>query len=214
VDSSGVEAKLMDGSENVLAHIFVGKTTADFFNSYVRAADSNNVYVAEGYLKSVFDKGIRTWKDRTIFGFNKGDVTHLTIKSEAEEVELQIDAEGKWLMLKPVVSPAKKTAADSILDTFSSLTTDDFAEQKELVEYELDDPKSSISGALNDGSTRILLIGKEESGKHYVKREDKNTVFMLYKSNITQLIKKSEDLKDETPVAESDSETDGSESDE
>jgi hypothetical protein len=59
---------------------------------------------------------------------------------------------------------------------------------------------------LNDGSIRLLLIGKEESGKHYVKREDKEPIFMLYKSRISQLLKKSEDLKDSTPVTESDGE--------
>jgi hypothetical protein len=208
VDSSGVETKLLDASDNVLAHLFVGKTTTDFFSSYVRAADSNNVYVVEGYLKSVFDKGTRTWKDRTIFAFNKGDVTSITIKSEEEEIELQIDAESKWQMFRPVASPAKGEDVDSLLDTLSSLTTDDFAEAKDLTEYELDAPKSSIRAVLNDGSTEALLIGKEESGKHYVKREDTDTIFMLYTSRINQLIKKSEDLKDETAVAESDVESD------
>ena len=204
VDSSGVEAKLLNASGNVLAHLFAGKTTADFFSSYVRAADSNNVYVVKGYLKSVFDKGGRTWKDRTIFDFNKGDTTHLTIKSETEDIELQIDAESKWQMLKPVTSTAKQTEVESLLDTLSSLQTDDFAEPKELAEYTLDAPNSSIAATLNDGSIRLLLIGKEESDKHYVKREDKEPIFMLYKSRISQLFKKSDDLKDDTPVTESD----------
>ena len=57
VDSTGVEAKLMDANDSVLAHLFVGKTTPGFLSSYVRPADSNEVYVAQGYLQSVFDKG-------------------------------------------------------------------------------------------------------------------------------------------------------------
>jgi len=88
VDSSGAEAKLLDASGNVLAHLFLGKTTPGFLSSYVRAADSNDVYVGKGNLKSTFDKGTHTWKDRTIFSFNKGDVTHFAIKSEEEEIEL------------------------------------------------------------------------------------------------------------------------------
>lgn len=202
VDSSGVEAKLLGTNDSVLAHLFVGKTTPDFFSSYIRAADSNNVYVAEGYLKSIFDKGSRTWKDRTIFAFNKGDVTHLTIKSEAEVIELQLDAEGNWQMLKPVVSAAKKTDVESLLETLSTLKADDFAEGSDLAAYGLDAPKSSISAALNDGSTKALLIGKEEEGKHYVKNKDKDIIFTLYKSRINQLIKKSDDLKDNAPVTD------------
>ena len=202
VDSSGVEAKLLGANEGVLAHLFVGKTTPDFFSSYIRATDSKNVYVAEGYLKSIFDKGSRTWKDRTLFDFNKGDVTHLTIKSEAEEIDLQLDAEGKWQMLKPVAFAAKKTDVESLLETLSTLKADDFAAGKDLAAYGLDVPKSSITVTLNDGSTKALLIGKEEEGKHYVRNKDKDIIFTLYKSRINQLIKKSDDLKDNAPVTE------------
>lgn len=202
VDSSGAEAKLLDAGGNVQAHLFLGKTTPGYLSSYVRTADSNNVYVGKGNLKATFDKGTRTWKDRTIFSFNKGDVTHLSIKSEEEEIELEMDAEGKWQMTKPEAIAALEPELDALLDSLSDLDTDDFADANDLSEYGLDAPKSSVLAKLNDGSTRLLHIGNEESGKHYVKREDKAPVFMLFQYKINQLLKKSEDLKDDTPVAE------------
>ena len=203
VDSSGVEAKLTDGGGNLLAHLFAGKTTPEIFNSYVRAADSNDVYIVKGHLKSTFDKGYRSWRDRTIFAFLKEDVTHLTIRSTEEEIELQIDAAGAWQMLKPVTSAADGTAVETITDLMSSLETDDFAELKDLSEYGLDAPQASITAMLKDGSTRTLLIGGEESGSHYVKRLDKAQIFELTKTKVDKLIKKSADLKSETPVSES-----------
>ena len=208
VDSSGAEAKLSDANDNILAHLFVGKTTPGVFSSYIRAADSNNVYTGEGYLKATFDKGHRTWKDRTIFNFNKGDVTHLTIKSEEEEIELQLDAEGRWQMLKPVASAVNQTEIDSLLDKLSALETDDFEEEQDPAEHELDDPHATVAARLNDGSTRTLLIGKQEEGndRNPVKREDKDQTFLLYSSNLNSLLKKSTDLKEEAPVAEFDAE--------
>ena len=203
VDSTGVEAKLMDANGKVLVHLFVGKTTPGFLSSYVRPADSNDVYVAQGYLQSVFDKGARTWKDRTIFSFNKGIVTQLNIISPEETVELRLDAEGTWQMIKPIAATAKTTEVDALLTTFSELDTDDFAEATdELAEYELDAPQSTISAVLNDGTTATLHVGKEEEGKLYVKRDDKDTVFRLFKSNVDRLIKKSEALKAEGPPVE------------
>lgn len=200
VDSTGVEAKLMNANNEVLAHLFVGKTTPGFLSSYVRPADANDVYVAQGYLQSVFDKGTRTWKDRTIFSFNKGIVTQLNIISPEETVELRLDAEGTWQMLKPVVAAAKTTEVDALLTTFSELDTDDFAQATdELAEYELDAPQSTISAILNDGTTATLHVGKEEEGKLYVKRDDTDTVFRLFKSNVDRLIKKSDTLKAENP---------------
>ncbi len=202
VDSTGVEAKLMDANDKVLAHLFVGKTTPGFLSSYVRPANSNDVYVAQGYLQSVFNKGTRTWKDRTIFNFNKGIVTQLNIISPEETVELRLDTDGTWQMLKPVGAAAKTTEVDALLTTFSELDTDDFAEaMDELAEYGLDMPQSTISAMLNDGTTATLHVGKEEEGKLYVKRDDKDTVFRLFKSNVDGLIKKSDTLKAEEPHA-------------
>lgn len=203
VDSTGVEAKLMDTNDKLLAHLFVGKTTPGFLSSYVRAADSNDVYVAQGYLQSVFDKGERTWKDRTIFDFNKGIVTQLNISSSEETVELRLDAEGAWQMLKPIASAVKQTEVDSLLTTLSGLDTDDFAEiPDDLGEYGLDMPESTISAVRNDGITATLHIGNEEDGKLYVKRDDADTVFRLFTSNVDRLIKKSDTLKAEEPPAE------------
>ena len=203
VDTTGVEAKLMDANDQVLAHLFVGKTTPGFLSSYVRPADANDVYVAQGYLQSVFNKGTRTWKDRTIFNFNKGIVTQLSIMSPEETVELRLDTEGAWQMLKPVAAPAKTTEVDALLTTFSELDTDDFAETKtELAAYGLDTPQSTLSAILNDGTTATLHVGKEEEGKLYVKRDDTETIFRLFKSNVDRLIKKSDTLKAEEPPAE------------
>ena len=204
VDSTGVEAKLMDANDKVLAHLFVGKTTPGFLSSYVRPADSNDVYVAKGYLQSVFNKGTRTWKDRTIFSFNKGIVTQLNIVSPEEVVELRLNTEGTWEMIKPVAAAVKTTEVDTLLTTFSELDTDDFAGATDtpLSEYGLDTPQSTISAVLNDGTMATLHIGSEEEGKLYVKRDDKETVFRLFKSNVDRLIKKSETLKAEESPAE------------
>lgn len=194
VDSSGVEAKLMDANDKMLAHLFVGKNTPGFLSSYVRVADSNDVYIAQGYLQSVFDKSTRTWKDRTIFDFNKGIVTQINITSPEETVELRLDTENKWQMHQPINAAANQTEVDNLLTYFSELKTDDFAEAKELAEYGLDSPTSSISAILNDGTTATLHVGKEEGGKLHVKSKDKEPVFMLYKSNVDRLIKKSDTL--------------------
>ena len=206
VDSSGVEAKLSDASGNLLAHLFAGKTTPEIFNSYVRAADSNDVYIVKGYLKATFDKGYRSWRDRTIFAFLKEDVTHLTILSEEEEIELQLDAAGAWQMLKPLVSAVDGTEVETITDLMSSLETDDFAEAKDLSEYGLDAPKASITATLKDGSARTLLIGMEESGSYYVKNVDNAQIFELNKAQVDKLIRKSADLKSDAPVSGADGE--------
>lgn len=199
VDNTGIETKLFGENDKVIAHLFVGKNTPGFLSSYVRVADSNNVYTAQGYLQGVFDKSTRTWKDRTIFNFNKGIVTQINITSPDETVELRLDAENNWQMLQPASAAVSQNEVDDLLTAFSELKTDDFAEEKELTEYGLDAPTSSISAVLNDGTTVTLHVGKEEGGKLYVKSEDKEQVFMLFKSNVDNLIKKSDKLIENVP---------------
>jgi len=199
-EESGIEVKLSDSSDNLLAHFFVGRSK-DFLSAYVRKADANEVYRMKENLTYTLDRH-RGWRDTTIFDFNSGDATKLTIESEGEKLVLQTDAEGKWELIEPEKAKAKKDAVDGILNKLSSLDTDDFAEKKELKEYSLDEPVSSVSAELNDGSSRILLIGKEEGGKHYVKRADKDTVFQIYKSSVNQLLKKVDDLKAEEKAEE------------
>ncbi len=200
-EKSGIGVKLSDSSDNLLVHFFVGRSKADFLGAHVRKADANEVYKMGENLTYVFDKH-NGWRDKTIFKFNSGDVTKLTIESDDQKIVLQADAESKWELIEPEKAKAKKDAVDGILNALSSLNTDDFAEKKELKEYGLDEPASSVSAELNDGSSRKLLIGKEESGKHYVKREDKETLFLLYKSQVNQLLKKVEDLKEEEKAEE------------
>ena len=209
---SGIEVKLSDSSDNLLAHFFVGRSK-DFLSAYVRKADANEVYRMKENLTYTFDRNLG-WRDRTIFDFNSGDMTKLTIESKGEKLVLQTSAEGKWELIEPEKAKAKKDAVDGILNKLSSLDTDDFAEKKELKEYGLDEPTSSVSAKLNDGSSRILLIGKEEGGKHYVKRADKEMVFQIYKSSVNQLLKKVKDLKEEEKAEEEGAESEETEEEE
>ena len=97
-------------------------------------------------------------------------------------------------MLQPTAAAVVQNEIDNLLNALSQLKTDDFAETKELSEYGLDSPTSSISAILNDGSTKTLHIGNEEGGKLYVKSDEKEQVFRLFKSNVDNLIKKSDKL--------------------
>jgi hypothetical protein len=198
-NSGGIETKYFDSSNNLLAHFFVGKMGTDYRSGYVRQADSNNVYIMDGNLRSMFGKESGEWRDKTIFDFTSGNVTKLNIVSESEKIVLQLNAENnEWKLIEPEEAKGKKDVVERILNTLSSLKANDFSEKKELKEYELDEPKSIISAYLNDGASKTLFIGKEENGKYYVKRADQETVFLVYKSTINnQLLKKLEDFKEE-----------------
>ena len=229
---SGVEVKMLGTGEDVLAHFFVGKMGPDYMSTYVRKADEDEVLLVNEYLKSIFDKGTRGWRDRTIFDFDPLQVQRLTLVSQEKgEIAIEAQEDGGWQIIKPEVAPAEKDAVDDIVRDISKLSADDFAEKKKeqdeegtdeteveevvspveqaaspleveqaaslLKEYKLDEPQSKVMVDLKDGTARILLIGDKSGYRHYVKREDKDTVFMVSKSKIDRLFKDLEDLKAE-----------------
>jgi hypothetical protein len=220
VDESGIGVAMLGAEDEVLAHFFVGKQPQrDFMSTYVRRADQDVVHQVDGYLKSIFDKGTRGWRDRTIFSFDASQVQRLTlISQEKGEIAISAQEDGSWQIIKPEVAPAEKEAVDDIVRDISDLSADDFAEKKEpaeeetppeeaispeeelanlLKEYKLDEPQSKIMADLRDGTARVLLIGDKSGYRHYVKREDKDTVFLLSKSKIDRLFKDLEELKAE-----------------
>jgi flagellar basal body-associated protein FliL len=203
VDESGVEVTMLGTGEKALAHFFVGKMGPDYISTYVRKADQDEVLLVGEYLRGVFDKGARGWRDRTVFDFDASQVQTLTLVSE-EKGEMAIAAQegGGWQITKPEVAPAEKEAVDDIVSEISKLEADDFAEQKEettdpLKEYKLDKPQSKVVVDLTDGTARVLLIGDESGYRRYAKREDKDIVFLVSKSKIDRIFKDIEELKAE-----------------
>ena len=63
---------------------------------------------------------------------------------------------------------------------------------------------------LKDGTARVLLIGDKSGYRHYVKRAEKDTVFLVSKSKIDRMFKGLEELKMEVqPEEEPEEATEG-----
>jgi hypothetical protein len=221
VDESGVEVTMLGTGEKALAHFFVGKMGPDYISTYVRKADQNEVLLVGEYLRGIFDKGARGWRDRTIFDFDASQVQTLTLVSEEKgEIAIAAQEDGGWQIIKPEVAPAEREPVDEIVREISKLEADDFAEKKEaseeeatdpLTEYKLDKPQSKVMVDLTDGTARALLIGDESGYRRYVKREDKDIVFLISKSKIDRIFKDLEELKAEPEGQEAGSSDEASE---
>ena len=131
--------------------------------------------------------------------FLPGTITHLTLKTLTEEIELQKDVEGKWQITKPEKANAKEEEVDAIEITLASLKAVDFAEDYDLKKYQLDKPQISITAILEDKEEKKILIGKkdEEKSQYYVKNQAKKTIFLVGKYQIDKMNKTLQDLKEE-----------------
>lgn len=195
----GVVVNISDADQKILAHFYIGKTGPNFFSTYLRKEGSNEVVLAEGSIKSTFDKSIKNWRDKNILTFTPDYITQLTLKTPEEEIVLKKDEEGDWQINKPENAKAKKEEVDSIVTTISSLKAIDFAEDYDLKKYQLDNPQITITAILEDKVEKSLLIGKkhEDKSQYYVKNQAKKTIFLVGKYQIDKMNKTFEDLKEE-----------------
>ena len=189
VDESGIEVKMLGTAEDVLAHLFIGKLGPGM-SSYIRKADQDTVHKVDGYVGPIFDKADRGWRDRTIFDFDASQVQRLTLISQDKgEVAIEALEGGGWQIVSPEVVPAEDAAVGEIVRDIAGLSADDFADEEDPEEYKLEDPQSKAMVDLKDGTARILLVGGESGYRRYVKREGKETVFLLSKSKIDRIFK-------------------------
>ena len=210
-DGMATEVVLFGPKEKEIAHLYIGKSGPDLFSTYLRKAESDEVYLHEEHLKGQFDREINNWRDKRIFDFDAGGATALRIVKKEETIVLSKDTEENWHLEEPVSSLAEKTEVENVLRALSSLRAADFAGNEEINESGIDAPTCRISVELKDGQKKTLLVGNTK-GEHqyYAKNEEKKYLYLLYKStleNLTPEVKALEKVEIEPEEEKEESET-------
>jgi hypothetical protein len=183
----GVEVRIEDGAQKTLAHFYVGKSGPDLFSTYLRGADAAQVVLASGMLKMTFDRELKDWRNKTIFALNQQDITEYLVKGE-KGFHLKKGEKDQWEIIAPEKISPKKEPVEDCLKTVSTLKAADFAEGP-LKDFQLDQPSQEILVTMKDGSTRILLLGKEKNAyQRFVKTPDADTIYILEKYNLDKLM--------------------------
>lgn len=192
----GIEVKIEDASQNTLAHFYVGKSGPDLFSTYIRKQASSLVILTNGILKTVFDKDLKDWRDKTIFQLQQNEIIAYQVKG-ARKFQLQKGDNGQWEMTKPAIFPAKRETVTACITTLASLTGSDFAEGP-LKNFQLEKPLWEITATLVNGQTKTLFVGKEKNAfQHFVKTGDAATIYVLENYKLESLTPDVEKFKKE-----------------
>ncbi|MFH0814278.1 MAG: DUF4340 domain-containing protein [Pseudomonadota bacterium] len=192
----GMEVIAFGAEDKKVADLLIGKAGPDLFSTYIRKADSDEVFLYGEYLKGQFDREVNTWRDKTIFAFNPDDATQLTMVHKDEATVLSKDTKGNWQMEKPISSLAEKTKVEEVLSMLSTLRASDIAAEEAFKDSGLDQPEYQISVKLKDDQKKTLYIGnKKEDRFYYAKSDEKNYLYFLYKSIVEKLTPSVKDLE-------------------
>jgi hypothetical protein len=199
-EKTGWKLELFGRDNNPITSVFLGKTQEG--RTFLRKPGDDAVYQATGIAAYAFDKKPNDWRDKIIFDADDKQISKIEIKG-AETVVLARDSkdEKKWVLEQPTGIKLDKGKAESVGRTLAKLRAKEFAEAEKPETTGLASPEAVVVAELKDQSKLTLLIGKKKGqNDQYVKRADKDTVFVIGSWQVDQIYRKPADLKEKEPV--------------
>ena len=196
VDSTGTHVEVRAGDETLLS-VIVGKNSPDYSHTYVRRSDGTKVYRAVGVLSQNFNKRVDDWRDKTILNLDQEGVSRVTLEFPKEKASAVLARnDSTWTVQSGKGKPqtADSLSVANLLRSASRMNTVSFATDEEKAELEFEKPDFRLT-LETDSETRVVTFVEGESNKYYARLDDNETVFQLYKSSLTNVLKKAADLR-------------------
>lgn len=206
VGDSALRVKIKKG-ETVLADMRVGKVTSD--QVLMRLEGNDQVWAMKGVSKYQWDKDTTAWRDKHVTTFEEKDATKIEVVSKTrgrmvlsrpEPSDAGPAPEWRIVESSVKVEPFDKTSATDLVNGFTSLTADEFADSAKPEETGLDAPENTVTVTLRNGKEYKALFGLKKKDKEdvYMKLADNPQVFVLSKYTSGRINKRPIDFRDKT----------------
>ena len=206
VGDSSLRVKIRKG-ETVLADLRVGKVTND--QVLVRLEGKDEIWAMKGMSKYQWDKDTTAWRDKHVTTFDEKDASKIEVASKTRGRMVLSRPEPsdagpapEWRIVESSVKiePFDKSAASELVNGFTSLTADDFADSAKPEETGLEAPENTVTVTLRNGKEYKVLFGlkKKDKDETYMKLADNPQVFVISKWTTGRIDKRPIDFRDKT----------------
>ncbi len=198
-----LQVTLKDGK--TLPLVSIGKDTPVGFSVYVQREGDPKILLAPQTFRIGMQKEVKDLRDRTVVAFADDEVKKVEIHGPDKDIVLS-KADTGWTMEKPLSVKADDTEVRTFLSSLRAMRAQDFLEQPspDLTELGLAPPQLSVSLVIGtDKAQKTVLIGGEKTddqgGKQrYIKRGEKDTLFLVGDGSLRDLEKTANDFRDKT----------------
>lgn len=201
--TSGETKVAFSGGKKPVELLF-GKDAAVEGKLYVKLADEKKAYVIGSQLKTLITKKADEFRDRKLADITTAQVTKVSIKTGAGEIELERKNE-HWSVTKPLNARGDDAKVGDLISQATTARIESFApDSANLATYGLQEPRGTVS-FYSEGSEKpvVLQIGanlEADKEKTYAKLSSRETVVVLPKSIESLLETKPNDLRDKNLV--------------
>ena len=212
----GEEAAYVEigNKEGTLDKFYCGKPSKNYTHTYIRKADSDEIWLVTGTPRSSFTRKPKDWRDKKILSLDKTLLERILLKFPDETVELVRNIstladdttltapDTAWTVIpqkgKPF-APFQKTM-NRIKNTLSRMNAMDF-KVKGIDEIpSFDDPDFTVEAFL-EGDQHVVVdfVPDPEKDNRFLARKDGNeeTIFVIYESSVKNLKKRPADFVEE-----------------
>src|SRR2546421_4272085 len=186
---------------NAPPEILFGNNAALEGKTYVRLENSKDVFLAAQSIKNQISKKPEEFRDRKLTDTVATQVTRLSLKTAAGEMELQKQAD-HWQIVKPLRARADDQKVSDLIAQITNSRIAQFVadDAGDLHPYGLTEPRGTVTIFTgNDKQGQILQIGgvpEKEKDQVYVRFAPRKFVYTLPNKIETILSTRPNDLRD------------------
>jgi len=203
VDSTGTAVTIWSGDKKTLG-LVVGKSTADWTHTFVRHSDRDEVYRADGVLAYNFNRRADDWRDKAIWRIEAPRIHRIALQYPRERrmVTLVRADSTHWVVQEDGVATAAADSATAarLVAAAAALQAVGFATAEEIAGTDWSAPEFRLQ-IDTGGNVQAASFVPQDEQKLVGRRDDVDTVFSFYRSNLGTLMKRGDELRTGKPPA-------------
>jgi hypothetical protein len=190
VDKVGIALQAWQG-DALVADAVIGKEGQGFGSTYIKKADSDNVYLVPQNIRQAFNR--TDWRDKRVWVFDPKKVTAIDWRYKDTDLSL-IKTQDGWQQIAPFNQKSSDEKVGPELTKLSDLYASDINEKVSREEAGLEGKPVSIRIELTfeTGEKDALIVGDKLKDKeeYYVTRENGKLIYTLDSFTVEETLKK------------------------
>jgi len=152
--------------------ILIGNTAPGAGQTFIKKADSDEIFLASEFARSYFVKEnfVNDWREKVIISIPKGRIRSVEINSPSESYKLELDSTGRFFAGKDSINTG---VADGIVNIFQSMNTQDYIDSTVIL--------SKADNTIKINAEKVYELSFYKAG------ESTNIKYILKVSDINQL---------------------------
>ncbi len=167
VGADGYRVDLLDHSGSIRHSVVVGKRGEDMLSSFVRRADSDEVFLWRQSLDWVVNAETNRWMERDLWGISAADCRAFSVKTADGEYRWERDDEKEWRPVSPETGDVRGRRAGELLSLLIGVRPLELAGRLPEFEERFAAPFMRYRFISREGEEFEAVVGEREGNRYY-----------------------------------------------